>query len=208
MKRIIKIAVLLLILLLPFIGTAQKRTHRANKKIEKNIAKIWKDLAIEEMPLTTDIAIEFDLFFEENQLSQLMNNENLLGYLLLRKGYGCQIGGCGAGNYGNNAVCSLDGAIYETFDYVLLFDKDLTVLKVIVVDYPGDYGYEINSKNWLKQFIGYQGEELNYGSDIDAISGATISANSITTDIQKVHSMLKKLLEYKKNSILTGAASH
>jgi Na+-translocating ferredoxin:NAD+ oxidoreductase RnfG subunit len=36
---------------------------------------------------------------------------------------------------------------------------------------------------------------MNYGSDIDSISGATISANSITWDIIQVHEMMEKLVE-------------
>jgi len=51
--------------------------------------------------------------------------------------------------------------------------------------------YEICSKNWLKQFIGYQGNPLRYKADIDGISGATISANSITSDIQDVHKYMR-----------------
>jgi hypothetical protein len=41
------------------------------------------------------------------------------------------------------------------------------------------------NKGWLRQFIGITGCELDYGKDIDAISGATISASSLTIEIRK-----------------------
>jgi Na+-translocating ferredoxin:NAD+ oxidoreductase RnfG subunit len=44
----------------------------------------------------------------------------------------------------------------------------------------------VGGKGWLKQFIGYDGKEkLEYGKNIDSISGATISANAITYNVQE-----------------------
>jgi Na+-translocating ferredoxin:NAD+ oxidoreductase RnfG subunit len=69
----------------------------------------------------------------------------------------------------------------DHFDYMVLFDKDLNVVKTKVLIYREDYGNEIGSKRWLKQFIGKtSSDSLKYGQDIDAISGATISASSMT----------------------------
>jgi hypothetical protein len=40
------------------------------------------------------------------------------------------------------------------------------------------------SNGWLSQFVGFSGQEkLVYGKDIQAISGATISANAMNDDI-------------------------
>ena len=64
---------------------------------------------------------------------------------------------------------------------MVVFDKNLNVVKTKVLIYREDYGNEIGSKRWLKQFIGKtSSDSLKYGQDIDAISGATISANSMT----------------------------
>lgn len=183
--------------------SGQERTNKINKKINRAIAKLWPNKMIEEVPMTTDVSYEFELFFEENQLNRLVNNDVSLGYMLLRRGYGCQIGGCGNGSYADGATCSADGGTYETFDYVVFFDNDLAVLKMNVVDYPGDYGYEICGKNWLKQFIGYHGRALQYKSDIDGISGATISANSITSDIQNVYRYMTQLINFQQDALLT-----
>ena len=67
------------------------------------------------------------------------------------------------------------------------------ILKVKVLDYQSEYGYEICAKNWLKQFIGKKGCEVNYGNDIDAISGATVSGNAIVTDVQMLCYFLDEL---------------
>ena len=49
-------------------------------------------------------------------------------------------------------------------------------------------------KGWLNQFIGYDGTKtLRVGKEIDSISGATISAYGITTDIQQKTFYLQSL---------------
>ena len=176
-----------------FLGeaTAQERTRKVDRVISKQISKIWKDQEITQTPINTSLDIEFDLFFEGNELHRLDDSESTIGFLLLRRGFGCKIGGCGGvGEQGEGQICSAEGVAYEYFDYIILFDSDLTIVKMAVVDYPGDYGYEITSKGWLKQFIGYNGTTLRYGKEVDAISGATISANSLTEDVVNVYKML------------------
>ena len=58
------------------------------------------------------------------------------------------------------------------------------------MDYHSEYGYEITARSWLKQFQGLKGGKLRKGYEIDGISGATISVNSI---IQSINRQQKKL---------------
>jgi hypothetical protein len=74
---------------------------------------------------------------------------------------------------------------YEEFDFLVLFSTEWTILKVEILVYRSDHGYEIMNKNWLSQFNGKTGCELTYGNEIDAISGATLSGNSLTETISK-----------------------
>ncbi len=75
----------------------------------------------------------------------------------------------------------------DIFDYVVLFTPDMAVKKSKVLIYREDYGRQIGSQRWLKKFIGKQpGDVLAYGEDVDAISGATISAKSMTKAINEV----------------------
>ena len=73
------------------------------------------------------------------------------------------------------------------FDYVVLFNPDLSIKKSKVLIYREDYGRQIGSQRWLKQFIGKKpGESMLYGEDVDAIAGATISAKSMTKAVNQV----------------------
>lgn len=80
---------------------------------------------------------------------------------------------------------------YEMFDYLVAVSSDFKIEKVRVLKYRSENGSEICSKKWLQQFIGYGGGELRYKKDISAISGATLSAKSITADIPVVIEILK-----------------
>ena len=71
---------------------------------------------------------------------------------------------------------------FDNFDYMVLFDSTNKVKLVRVLIYRENYGGEIGSKRWLKQFIGMT-EPKNY---VDAISGATISVNSMKYSINKL----------------------
>ena len=73
------------------------------------------------------------------------------------------------------------------FDYMVVFDKDLKIVHSKVLVYREEYGGEIGSKRWLKQFLGKTGEDrVDYQTNIDGISGATISVRSMTTSIDKL----------------------
>ena len=63
--------------------------------------------------------------------------------------------------------------------------------------YREEYGGEIGSKRWLKQFIGAssKSEELVYNTDIIPIAGATISVRTMTkamNDLLKSISILQQ----------------
>lgn len=79
------------------------------------------------------------------------------------------------------------------FDYIVLFNPDLSIKKVKVLIYREDHGRQIGSQRWLQQFIGMTVNDTpNYGENIDAISGATISAKSMTKAVGKVLTEFKK----------------
>ena len=70
---------------------------------------------------------------------------------------------------------------------MVLFDTDLILKKSKLLIYREDYGAEIGSKRWLKQFNGLKSEDtIQYGNEIVAISGATISARSFTIAINNL----------------------
>jgi len=81
---------------------------------------------------------------------------------------------------------------YDEFSFFLLSGLDYSTQMVRVVKYISEHGGEISSKKWLQQFEGYNGGDLKYGSDIQAISGATLSAGSITNRIHEIVDILNK----------------
>ena len=75
----------------------------------------------------------------------------------------------------------------DTFEFLVVFDNSLIIKKVNVLAYREDYGGEIGSNRWLKQFAGVpQSTEFTVGKNIAAISGATISVYSMTNAINQL----------------------
>ena len=88
----------------------------------------------------------------------------------------------------------------NVFDYLVLLEPDLQIKKAKVLIYREDYGRQIGSQRWLKQFIGAgSGDTLIYGEEIDAISGATISAKSMT---QAINQVLTTMVALKAKKII------
>lgn len=72
------------------------------------------------------------------------------------------------------------------FDYLLVFNPELTIKTGKILIYRETFGREIDSPRWLKQFEGMSpASTFKFGEDIDGISGATISARSMTHAVQK-----------------------
>ena len=84
----------------------------------------------------------------------------------------------------------------DFLDYIVLFDSAKTVQYVKVLKLNSSHGEAVASAGWLKQFKGYRaGKMLTVGKEIDAISGATISTNKLTFDIQQKTRILGKIVE-------------
>lgn len=89
---------------------------------------------------------------------------------------------CEDGQTGYYVLTSAMGR-FESFQYLVVYEKDFTVKAVEVLNYASQYGAEICNRKWLRQFVGYREGTLVYGKDIQSVSGATISARSITHHI-------------------------
>ena len=79
---------------------------------------------------------------------------------------------------------------FDYFDYCILFSTSLQVEEVVVTVYRSTHGAAICRKSWLDQFAGYEGGGLELGKNIDAISGGTLSAASMVSDIRRCHEMM------------------
>lgn len=148
------------------------------KKVNKEIKNTFnvEQFQLNSKTFPSNIADVLPASFGDDNLFEIKTNDNLLGY----------------------AYVSKAESKTDHFDYLILFDKDFIIVKSKVLAYREDYGGEIGSKRWLKQFIGKsQSDTLIYGDNIMAISGATISVRSMTSAINNVLSSIKIL--HQKN---------
>lgn len=93
----------------------------------------------------------------------------------------------------------LDRAPSKTaeFDYLVIFKEDLSIARTKVLVYREEYGGEIGSKRWLRQFNGKsKASELGH---IAAISGATISVRSMKKAVKDILISVEIL---QKNKVL------
>ena len=144
------------------------------KKVDKEVKNTFniEDFSLTNVTFASEITKDLPSKFGEDNLFSVQENNMLLGYVYLSKA----------------------PSKTAQFDYLVLLDKDLIVLKSKVLIYREEYGGEIGSTRWLKQFIGKkEGDTLKYGDNIIAISGATISVRSMTDAMNNLLYSLKIL---------------
>lgn len=156
-------------------------SSRIDKLIDKSIKNTFKIEAYEANSVVVNAALanELPIKISGSNFKKISAKSNdLLGYYYLGKAFGK----------------------VDYFDYLVIFNNQLEIIKVKILIYREDRGGEIASKRWLKQFIGKSIEQsVKLDDNIAGISGATISANSITVQIDQ---LLKSLNLLRKHSVL------
>ncbi|MCH3882956.1 MULTISPECIES: FMN-binding protein [Tenacibaculum] len=156
----------LFLVLISFTFFSFNISNRLQKKVAKEIKKTFsvEDFSLESISVSDAVNKQLTQTITKENLFKISNNNQLLGYA-----------------YVDKAPSKTD-----EFDYLILLNKELIVAKTKILIYREDYGGEIGSKRWLKQFIGKTFKDtLTYEQDIIAISGATISASSMTIAVNK-----------------------
>jgi len=144
------------------------------KKIDKEVLMVFDIKAYEKMPMIIEASVlsQMSNDFDVDGFFKIIDSENHIGYF-----------------YFGKAPSKAD-----VFDYVVIFDEALIVKKIKILAYREDYGGEITSKRWLRQFDGIERDTtLKYGKDIIGISGATISAVSMCKEVNGLLKDLSKL---------------
>ncbi|GLU44127.1 FMN-binding protein [Allomuricauda sp. NBRC 101325] len=135
--------------------------NELNKRALKEVAKTFEteSFTVESITFSDEQNVNLPIQITGQNFFRVKNAEILLGYAFF------------------------DQAPSKTakFDYLVVFDAHLKVINTKVLVYREEYGGEIGSKRWLKQFLGKTGgNRVSVTSNIDVISGATISVNSMT----------------------------
>ncbi len=178
--------IIILISVMGFTNYPVSYLKKYEKKINKEIKKVFEkdEIHFEVFDLMQNPGLE-----ENNSFYKLISDNKTIGFVNINKVNACQIGGC-------NRPVLLNTVRYDHFHYMAVFDAEFSILKVSVLDYQSEYGYEICSKNWLKQFKGSPEKYFEYDENIDAISGATVSAEAMVDEINS----LKKLVQIIHNN--------
>ena len=153
----------------------EKVLHKADKIIGKYYE--IDDFSKEYIEFSEEIYSHLPSDFSQQNLFRITKNDELLGY-----------------GYIGNAPSKT-----ATYDYLVLFDEKWIITKSTVLIYREEYGGEIGSRRWLKQFIGgsYLTSNFELNKNIIPISGATISVRTMTNAINDLLISLGKLQELK-----------
>lgn len=142
-----------------------------SKKVVKQVQAAFEieNIKFKSIEPSEELSIERDSFY------QLSVSDSIIGY----------------------AIIDMAPSKTALFDYLIVTDIELSILRTRVLTYREEYGGMIGSYRWLKQFIGKKSDS-NF-NDIAAISGATISVRSmkkaVIESLEKLHQLqLKELI--------------
>lgn len=137
------------------------------KKVQKELKKTFQisQFSLKPIEVSTNLNAELPMKINSNNFFKISNGIDHLGYIFV------------------------DEALAKTsnFDYLVVFNTELKVVHTKVLVYREEYGGEIGSKRWLKQFIGKTGgDRVDHETNIDGIAGATISVRSMTSAMDEL----------------------
>ena len=172
------ISYLSLIVYYSFVYSQVTLSSSAQKKINKTIGLLWQGVEVkkEQVKITDSMLTNSKLKSTDVDLYTIKNKDILLGYLYIDE----------------------TKSKTENFSYCVFFKPDLSIKSVQLLDYRESYGSEVGSTRWLKQFNDKtNGERLEFEKDIKNISGATITAKSISFGIKRLSLNIQELRRLK-----------
>lgn len=178
-KEYMKLKIVIIGFLFWSLGFAQA-PDTFTKKVKKQVYSTFdiEQFDAKSVVIDQNIADELPAKFTEQNFFKIYSNQQFLGYA-----------------YFGIAMGKVD-----SFDYLILFDTELIIANTKVLKYREDYGGEITSKRWLRQFNGKSSQtQLSYGENVAAISGATISVKAMTYSMNTV---LKSIALLQEKNIL------
>ncbi len=147
---------------------------KVHKKIDKQIRATFEVASFEKIGVTFPDEIQSQLTakLHADNFFSIVSNDKKIGYFYFGQGFGKT----------------------DHFDFLVILDTNLIIAKTKVLVYREGHGSEIGSKRWLRQFTGKKGgDNMRYQHDISAISGATLSAESMTDSINDLLASLAVL---------------
>ena len=170
--------IILIFLSVLFLSVSEK--DRNKKKVAKQIKKMFDIENFELTNINIDDTVKEKIWdqFNYSNFKKIIHDDKLIGY-----------------SYESKAP-----SMHYEFDYLIILGLDLKIIDSKVLVYRENWGGEIGSKRWLKQFKNKgKDDSLKYMQDISAISGATISVKSM---IETVNLFLDSVNKLNQNSVL------
>lgn len=158
---------LVLFILLSIVLLSFGQSNKIEALIQKEIKEVFTLKTYTKQPIAVSGELNdiLPLKISEANFFKIKTEDNLVGYYYLGKAFGKT----------------------DYFDFIVILDEELNIAKVKVLIYREERGGEVASNRWLNQFRGKsKNENIEYQKDIAAISGATISAKSITNEVNKL----------------------
>ncbi len=148
------------------------------QKVRKEVEKVFQitDFTVDSVDIPESLRLQLPSRMTPDNFFKIQKQATVLGYAYM------------------------DKAASKTafFDYLVIFNTKLEIIQSKVLTYREEYGGEIGSKRWLQQFLGKTGKDrVDYKTNIDGISGATISVRSMTTAIDQLLRSIGILQENK-----------
>lgn len=174
--------ILIIILVNLSVGAIAEEINFESKLLQKELAKNW-DISFSELK---EDSVLMDQFIGNGKFYSAYKNNQFIGSVYVGRVLSCRTGGCSIEPVLKTPENS------EYFDVFILVSVNKNVDCARVFNYQATHGQEICSKGWLNQFKkSPKSEDFEVGSDIDSISGATISVYAVTHEINKVLAMLE-----------------
>ncbi len=153
--------------------------------LQKEVSSIFKDKDFGKTELKFKRSIPYSgKFFEFKDI----DGHKIVAYI--GRVNTCRSGGCTNPSAPENDLQS------EFFDYFIIFNESKKVEVVRIFNYEAAHGQEVTIRKWLDQFTGYdENKTLRVGKEIDAISGATTSVNTLVADVKEKTSLLNHRYE-------------
>ena len=94
---------------------------------------------------------------------------------------------------------------HELISFATFFDADGTITRVEVVAYREPFGDGIRAERFRKQFVGRTGKsQFRSGTDIDTISGATISSRSMCVGVERAAALFDATVRGRASAALAA----
>jgi len=94
---------------------------------------------------------------------------------------------------------------HELISFATFFDADGAITRVEVVAYREPFGDGIRAERFRKQFVGRTGaDKFRSGTDIDIISGATISSRSMCVGVERAAALFDATVRGRASAALAA----